>query len=119
MCVETCVKISDECIVFFLLECCSVLLLRPICHVICKVNGYAWTPLFSNTRNFMREGAVLCAPSPSTQLALCSDISKLDCTVQKVDNLHNRWAYIAVFGLISKWKSQAISKHCPFFAISC
>ena len=38
-----------------------------------------------------------------------SDISKLDCTGQKVDNLCNYWAYIAVFGLILKWKSHAIA----------
>ena len=44
---------------FFLLVCCSVLLLRPICHVIRKENGYAWTALFSNTRDFMWE--VLCS----------------------------------------------------------
>ena len=48
-------------------------------------------------------------PPPSTQLALRSDISKLDCAGQKVDNLRNRWAYIAVFGLILKWKSHAIA----------
>ena len=57
---------------------------------------------------------MLCAPPPSTRLALRSDISKLDCTGQKVDNLRNLWAYIAVFGLILKWKSQAIALHCPF-----
>ena len=36
-------------------------------------------------------------------------LAKLDCTGQKVDNLRNRWAYIAVFGLILKWKSHAIA----------
>ena len=61
----------------------------------------------SVTHRFHGGGAVLCAPPPSTQLASRSDISKLDFTEQKVDNLRNRWAYIAVFGLISKWKSQA------------
>ena len=98
------------CIVFFLLVCCSVLLLRSTCHVICKENGYAWpwTALFSNTRDFMGGGAVLCAPPPSAKLALHSDISKLYCMGQNVNNLRNRWAYIAVFGLILKWKSQAI-----------
>ena len=52
---------------------------------------------------------MLCAPPPSGQLASLSDISKLDCTGQKVDNLRNRWAYIAVFGLIFKWKSHEIA----------
>ena len=56
----------------------------------------------------MGGGAVLCAPPPSAKLALRSDISKLDCTGQKVDN-HSCVAYIAVFGLILKWKSQAIA----------
>ena len=42
-------------------------------------------------------------------LAVLSDISKLDCTGQKVDNLRNCWAYINVFGLILKWKSHAIA----------
>ena len=43
------------------------------------------------------------------QLALRSDISKLNCTGLKIDPFRNRWAYIAVFGLILKWKSQAIA----------
>ena len=34
--------------------------------------------------------------SPDLSLAVLSDISKLDCTGQKVDNLCNRWAYIAM-----------------------
>ena len=42
-------------------------------------------------------------------LASLSDISTLDCTGQKVDNLRNYWACIAVFGLILKWKSHAIA----------
>ena len=46
---------------------------------------------------------------PAAELALRSNISKLDSTEQKVDNLRNRWAYIAVFGLILKWKSHAIA----------
>ena len=60
---------------------------------------------------------MLYAPPPSTQLASRSDISKLDCTGQKVDNLRNRWAYIAVFELILKWKSQAIASHCAFLQL--
>ena len=51
---------------------------------------------------------VLLRPPPSSQLALRSDISKLDCTGQKVDNLRNHWAYIAVFGLISKQSGRAM-----------
>ena len=43
-------------------------------------------------------------------LAVLSDISKLDCTGQKVDNLRNRWAYIAEFRLTLKW----IALHCAF-----
>ena len=45
----------------------------------------------------------------SAELALLSDISKLDCTGLKIDPFCNRWAYIAVFWLILKWKSHAIA----------
>ena len=48
-------------------------------------------------------------PSESDELALRSDISKLDCTGLKINPFRNRWAYIAVFGLILKWKSHAIA----------
>ena len=51
----------------------------------------------------------LCSPPQSAKLSLRSDISKLDCTGLKIDPFHNRWAYIAVFGLILKWKSPAIA----------
>ena len=47
--------------------------------------------------------------SADLSLASLSDISKLDCTGQKVDNLRNYWAYLAMFGLILKWKSHAIA----------
>ena len=51
----------------------------------------------------------LCTPPPASQLALLSNNSKVDSTGQKIDNLRNRWAYIAVFLLILKWKSHAIA----------
>ena len=35
--------------------------------------------------------------------------NSLDCTGLKIDPFCNRWAYIAVFGLLLKWKSQAIA----------
>ena len=66
------------------------------------------THWFSTTRDFTGVGCVLCTPPPSAQLALRSDISKLDCTGLKIDPFCIRWAYIAVFGLILKWKSHAI-----------
>ena len=47
--------------------------------------------------------------SADVSLAVLSDISKLDCTGQKVYNLRNLRAYIDVFGLILKWKSHAIA----------
>ena len=48
-------------------------------------------------------------PPPAwSELALPSDNSKVGFTGLKVDNLHNRWAYIAVFGLILKCNSHAI-----------
>ena len=48
------------------------------------------------------------ALTPASELVLPSNNSKLDCKGLKVDNLRNRWAYIAVFGLILEWKNLAI-----------
>ena len=56
-----------------------------------------------------REVAQYVLLSADLSLASLSDISKLDCKGEKVDNLRNYWAYIAVFGLILKWKSHAIA----------
>ena len=56
-----------------------------------------------------REVAQYVLLSADLSLASLSDISKLGCTGQKVDNLRNYWAYTAVFGLILKWKSHAIA----------
>ena len=56
----------------------------------------------------MEGGCENVALSPASELALSSDNSKLYCTGLKVDNLRNRLIYIAVFGLILKWKSHAI-----------
>ena len=50
-----------------------------------------------------REVAQYVLLSADLSLASLRDISKLDCTGQKVDNLRNYWDYIAVFGLILKW----------------
>ena len=44
---------------------------------------------------------------PASELALPNDNSKLDCTGLKIEPFRNRWAYIAVFGLILKLKSNA------------
>ena len=52
------------------------------------------------TPAFTGVGCVLCSPPQSAELALFSDISKLDCKGLKIDPFRNRWAYIAVFGLI-------------------
>ena len=52
------------------------------------------------------------APPQPAQLALQSDNSKHDCTglkKVKIGPFRNRWAYIAVCGLILKWKSHAIA----------
>ena len=86
-----------------------MIFIPPICHVKCKGNWYAWLALLSNTPDFMERGCGLCTPPPAAELTLRSDISKLECTGQKVDNLRNYWAYVAVFGLILKWKSHAIA----------
>ena len=37
-----------------------MLFLQSVCHVICKGNGYAWTPDLSNTRDFMGGGCEIC-----------------------------------------------------------
>ena len=63
------------------------------------------TPQYHSS--FLGGGCVLCSPLQSAELALRSDISKLDCTGLKIDPFRNRRAYIAVFGLILKWKSHA------------
>ena len=97
-----------QCIDFFFVSCLMFFLLS-VCHVICKVNGYAWTAHLGNTRDFMGTVCEICTPLPAAELALRINISKLDCTEQKVDNLRNHWAYLAVFGLILKWKRHAIS----------
>ena len=97
-----------QCIDFFFVS-CQMLFLQSLCHVICKGNEYAWTAHLSNTRDFVGTGCEICTPLPAAELALRSNISKHDSTEQKVDNLRNRWAYIAVFGLILKWKSHAIA----------
>ena len=65
------------------------------------------TQHLSITPAFTGVGCVLCSPPQSAELALRSDISKLDCTGLKIDPFRNRWAYIAVFGLILKWNSHS------------
>ena len=63
----------------------------------------------SNTRDFTERGWVVknvLLPSAS-RLASPTDNSKLDCMGLKVDPFCNRWAFIAVFGVILKWKSHA------------
>ena len=93
---------------FFLLNCPWYSFGR-FWHVMCKANRCGSTHWFSITPALTGEGCVLRSSPPSTRLAVVRDISKLDCTEQKVDNLRNRWVYIAVFGLILKWKSHAIA----------
>ena len=63
---------------------------------------------FSITLAFTAVGCVLCNPHAWLSLVVVRDISKLDCTGQKVNRLCNRWAYINVFGLIWKRKNPAI-----------
>ena len=55
-------------------------------------NGYAWIAHLSNKRDFMRGGCEICTTLAWSELALLSDISELNCTGQKVDNLRNHWA---------------------------
>ena len=73
--------------------------------------GAEQTGLLGNgARDFMKRGCAICVfPSADLSLASLSDISKLDCMGLKIEPLSNRWAYIAVFGLILKWKSDAIA----------
>ena len=83
----------------------------PTTFLTCNMqrNGCGSTQHSSVTPAFTGVGCVLCSPLQSAELALRSDISKLDCTGLKIDPFRNRWAYIAVFGLILKWKSDAIA----------
>ena len=71
----------------------------------------AWTPYLSNTQDMMEGGCEICTPPTWSELAFPNNNSNLDYTGLKVDNFRNLWAYIflAVFGLILKWKSHAIA----------
>ena len=93
---------------FFLLN-CPMIFLRTFLTCNVQKKQVCQHTLVQYHSSFDGEGCVLCTPPPSTRLALHSDISKPDCTGQKVDNLRNRWAYIVVFGLILKLKSHAIA----------
>ena len=78
-----------------------------MCHVYAKERGVAAHTDLSVTRNVRGGGCEMCTPPPS--LCVWSSSSKLDCTGLKIDPFRNCWAYIAVFGLILKWKSHAIA----------
>ena len=80
-----------------------------MCHVYAKERGLAAYTGLSITRDVRGGGCEMCTPPPSAQLALRSGSSKLDCMGLKIDPFRNRWAYIAVFGHILKWKSHAIA----------
>ena len=62
--------------------------------------GCAWYQTLVTHETSSAEVAQYVLLSADRSLALLSDISKLDCTGQKVNRLRNRWAYIVVFGLI-------------------
>ena len=87
-----------------------MLFLQSLCHVIgyakeMGMPGQHTSVTHETTWRQVAKYAPLCQ-----QLSwLYTATSKLDCTGQKVDNLRNCWAYIAVFGLILKWKSHAIA----------
>ena len=70
------------------------------CNWLCEENGCGSRQHLSITPAFTGVGYVLCSPPQSAELALRSDISKLDCTGLKIDPFRNCWACIAVFGLI-------------------
>ena len=59
-----------------------------------------------------REVAQYVLLSADLSLASLSDISKHDCTEQKVDLFRNRWAYIAVFGLINSVTERHFDFYC-------
>ena len=70
------------------------------CHAISRADWYGVVAKVSNNRDLTEWGCKICTPPPASQLASLSINSKVDWTGQKVDNLRNRWTYIAVFGLI-------------------
>ena len=80
-----------------------------MCHVYAKERGLAAHTGLSITQYVRGGGCEMWSPLPSTQLALWSGSSKLDCMGLKIDPYRNRWAYIVVFELILKWKSHAIA----------
>ena len=71
---------------FFSLVSSLMLLLRSVCHVICKGNGYAWRAHLSNIRDFIEVGCEICTPPAWSDLALPSDNSKVDCAGGKFKN---------------------------------
>ena len=58
----------------------------------------------------MEVGCDLRTPPPSAQLALGSDISKLDCTGLKIDPFRNRWAYQTQLGCV--WAHFKVEEPC-------
>ena len=71
-------------------------------------NRCAWYQTLVTHETSWAEVAQYLLLSADRSLALLGDISKLDCTGQKVNRLRNRWAYIVVFGLIWKRKNPVI-----------
>ena len=70
--------------------------------------GCAWYQTLITHETSWAEVAQYVLLSADQSLDLLGDISKLDCTGQKVNRLRNRWAYIVVLGLIWKRKNPAI-----------
>ena len=61
-----------------------------MCHVYAKERGLAAHTGISITQDVRGGGCEMCTPLPSTQLALRSSSSKLDCTGLKLDPFCNR-----------------------------
>ena len=106
-----------QCIDFSFEKPSLMLLLRSVCHVICKGDGYAWTADLSNTPDLMEVRCEICTPPPASELALPNDNPKLDCARGKFKLLPEYITERDVWWLIVKRKSHAIPWHWGFFFV--
>ena len=101
---------------------CLMLFLWSLCHAICKGNGYACTAHLCNTPDFIEGGCKMCSPStpsPSAQLALRSDISKVYCAGGKFKLLPEYLTERDIWWLIIfKEEEQWITVTLSFFVIA-
>ena len=95
---------------FFLCKLSNAILTKCLsCNSYAKETGVPGHQTSVTHQTSWREITKYVPPPSWSELTLLSGNSKVDYTGLKLDNLRNHWAYIAVFGLILKWKSHAIA----------